>query len=54
MTGQSLGGPVAAYGQHYYTTERRAALETWASLVLACEADEPWQQSKVIPIRAAA
>lgn len=50
----SLGGLVGVYDQHDYMTERRAALETWASFVLACEAGEPWHQNNVIPIRAAA
>jgi integrase len=50
----SLGGLVAVYDQHDYMTERRAALETWASFVLACEAGEPWQRDNVVPIRAAA
>jgi integrase len=50
----SLGGLVGVYDQHDYMTERRAALETWASFVLACEAGEPWNQNSVIPIRAAA
>ena len=50
----SLGGLVAVYDQHDYMTERRAALETWASFVLACEAGEPWRQDSVGPIRAAA
>ncbi len=50
----SLGGLVGVYDQHDYMTERRAALETWASFVLACEAGKPWHQINVIPIRAAA
>ena len=50
----SLGGLVGVYDQHDYMTERRAALEAWASFVLACEAGEPWHQNNVIPIRAAA
>jgi integrase len=50
----SLGGLVGVYDRHDYMIERRAALETWASFVLACEAGEPWQQNNVIPIRAAA
>ncbi len=50
----SLGGLVAVYDQHDYMTERRAALETWASFVLACEAGEPWQRDNVIPLRTAA
>jgi len=50
----SLGGLVGVYDQHDYMTERRAALETWASFLLACEAGEPWHQNKVIQIRAAA
>ena len=45
---------MGVYDHHHYMTERRAALETWASFVLACEAGEPWHQSNVIPIRAAA
>ncbi|MFM9914231.1 MAG: hypothetical protein ACKVOX_00375 [Rhizobacter sp.] len=50
----SLGGLVGVYDQHDYMTERRTALETWASFVLACQASEPWYDDKVIPIRAAA
>lgn len=50
----SLGGLMGVYDQHDYMTERRAALETWASFVLACEAGEPWRLNNVIPIRAAA
>lgn len=49
----SLGGLLAVYDQHDYMAERRAALETWASFVLACEAGEPWRQDNVVPIRAA-
>ena len=47
----TLGGLVAVYDQHDYLAERRAALETWAAFVLACEAGEPWRQGNVIPIR---
>ena len=50
----SLGGLVGAYDQHDGMTERRAALETWASFVLACEAGEPWHQNNVNSIRAGA
>lgn len=50
----SLGGLVGVYDQHDYMTERRAALETWASFLRACEAGEPWHQNNVIPIRPAA
>lgn len=50
----SLGGLVGVYDQHDYMTERRAALETWASFVLACEVGEPWNQYNVTPFRAAA
>lgn len=50
----SLGGLVGVYDQHDYMTERRAALETWASFLLACEAGEPWHQNNVIRIRTAA
>lgn len=48
----SLGGLVGVYDQHDYMTERRAALEKWASFVLACEADEPGQQYNAPPIQA--
>ena len=37
----SLGGLVGVYDQHDYMTERRAALETWASFVLACRLANP-------------
>jgi integrase len=50
----SLGGLVGVYDQHDYMTERRAALETWATFLQACESGEPWKQGNVIPIRAAA
>ena len=43
----SLGGLVGVYDQHDYMTERRAALKTWASFVLACEAAKPWHQNNV-------
>lgn len=47
----TLGGLVAVYDQHDYLAERRAALETWAAFVLACEAGAPWRQGNVIPTR---
>jgi integrase len=50
----SLGGLVGVYDQHDYMTERRAALETWAKFVLACETEEVLQSENVIPIRDAA
>ena len=50
----SLGGLVGVYDQHDYMTERRFALDTWASFVRALEAGEPWQQGNVVPLRAAA
>lgn len=50
----SLGGLVGVYDQHDYMTERRAALDTWASFLEACERGQPWQQGNVIPIRTAA
>lgn len=50
----SLGGLVGVYDQHDYMTERRAALDTWASFLEACERGQPWKQGNVIPIRAAA
>lgn len=48
----SLGGLVAIYDQHDYMTERRAALEVWASFVTACEEGVDWRQNNVIPLRA--
>lgn len=50
----SLGGLVRVYDQHDYMTERRAALDTWASFLEACETGQPWKQNNVIPIRSAA
>jgi integrase len=50
----SLGGLVGVYDQHDYLTERRAALETWASFLTACENGIPWHQGNVIPLREAA
>ncbi len=49
----SLGGLVAVYDQHDYMTERRAALELWASFLLACESGREWapQGGKVVPLR---
>lgn len=38
----SLGGLVAVYDQHDYLTERRAALERWATFLQACEAGGTW------------
>lgn len=50
----ALGGLVGVYDQHDYLTERRAALETWALFLTACESGEPWQQrDNVIQLRAA-
>ncbi|MCV2423469.1 tyrosine-type recombinase/integrase [Paucibacter sp. DJ2R-2] len=49
----ALGGLVGVYDQHDYLTERRAALETWALFLAACEAGEPWQRDNVIQLRAA-
>lgn len=50
----SLGGLVGVYDQHDYMTERRAALDTWASFLEACMQDLPWKQGNVIPMRTAA
>jgi integrase len=50
----SLGGLVGVYDRHDYMTERRAALEQWASFVLACEAGEPWREDSLVSTRAAA
>ena len=49
----SLGGLVAVYDQHDYLTERRAALELWASFVRACEEGKAWapKGQKVVPMR---
>jgi integrase len=37
----SLGGLIAVYDQHYYISERRAALGLWTDFILACEASSP-------------
>ncbi|MEJ8821048.1 hypothetical protein WKW80_03225 [Variovorax humicola] len=50
----ALGGFLGVYDQHEYLGERRAALETWAEFLTACEAGEPWRQGNVIALRAAA
>ena len=44
---------MAVYDQHDYMTERRAALELWASFLLACEEGREWVApgGKVVPIR---
>ncbi len=49
----ALGGLVAVYDQHDYLTERRAALELWASFLLACEQGKEWAApgGKVVPLR---
>lgn len=49
----SLGGLVAVYDQHDYLTERQAALELWASFLLACEQGREWASpgGKVVPLR---
>lgn len=49
----SLGGLVGVYDQHDYMTERRAALDTWASFLEACEQGLPWKHGNVIPISTA-
>ncbi|MDZ5457899.1 tyrosine-type recombinase/integrase [Azohydromonas lata] len=50
----SLGGLVSVYDQHDYLTERRAALETWAAFLQACESGVPWlRESNVVQLRAA-
>ena len=51
----SLGGLIAIYDQHDYTTERRAALELWTDFILACEAGRAWlpQGDNLIPLRKA-
>ena len=51
----SLGGLVGIYDQHDYMTERRAALELWSELILACESGITWQKpaNNVIQLRSA-
>ena len=49
----SLGGLVGVYDQHDYLTERRAALETWATFLHACETGETMHPKNVIPLKAA-
>lgn len=49
----SLGGLVGIYDQHDYLTERRAALETWARFLSACEAGESTRPQNVHELRAA-
>lgn len=51
----SLGGLVGIYDQHDYMTERRAALELWSELILACESGTTWQKTanNVIQLRSA-
>jgi integrase len=49
----SLGGLVGVYDQHDYLTERRAALETWAAFLNACETGEAMHPKNVIPLKAA-
>lgn len=44
----ALGGLVGVYDQHDYLTERRAALERWTALILACEAG---QDFNVVPLK---
>jgi len=39
----TLGGLLAVYDQHDYLTERRAVLERWTDLILACEAGRECQ-----------
>jgi integrase len=49
----TVGGLVAVYDKHDYLTERRAALNLWASFVLACEKGQSWKTDNVVPIRRA-
>jgi len=39
----SLGSLMEIYDQHDYFEERRAALSTWTSFLLACEAGQEWK-----------
>ena len=45
----SLGGLIGVYDQHDYLPERRAALETWASFLRACETGAPWPPKEASP-----
>lgn len=49
----TLGGLLAVYDQHDYMTERRAVLERWTTLIVACESGAPWssESGNVIPLR---
>lgn len=38
----SLGGLMEIYNQHDYFSERRAALNTWTSFLLACQSEQAW------------
>jgi integrase len=51
----SLGGLVGIYDQHDYMIERRAALELWTDLILACESGTVWKKSvsNVVQLRSA-
>lgn len=44
----SLGGMLEIYDVHDYLTERRAALEKWTALIVACESGAPWN---VVPLQ---
>jgi integrase len=49
----TLGGLLAVYDQHDYLTERRAALQTWADFLDACNTGRKWSppDNNVIPMR---
>ena len=49
----SLGGLIGVYDQHDYLTERRGALETWATFLHACETGEAMHPKNVILLKAA-
>lgn len=41
----TLGGLIAVYDQHDYMSNRKAVLEKWTEIILACEAGRKWQLS---------
>ena len=47
----SLGGLLGVYDKHDYLTERRAALETWSSFLIACESGRHFRSDNVIQLQ---
>jgi integrase len=48
----SLGGLLGVYDKHDYMTERRAALNTWGSFLIACESGQQFRRDNVTQLRA--